>query len=141
MGNDYRSADYAHVTGEDGRFSIGVPTGGPYQVKATAPGFLPEWARCDSGQSVEIALTPAAEVDGRVVDSGGRGVANILVAVTALSPEAARPKFHRITDAAGGFRFEGPAGAEYRIEIDPPGRSPVSVTVTAPATPVLRTSR
>jgi RNA polymerase sigma factor (sigma-70 family) len=81
------------VTGADGRFRFAVPKdqlgtgpgGDPWPVMAAAEGFGLGWtATSKDGQEVTVRLVKDQPLDGRILDSEGRPVANAQVRVMGL---------------------------------------------------------
>jgi hypothetical protein len=127
----------------DGAFRFEPPEPGRWLLAAvTATGyfpFAPEWGhspvQLDAAPGrhvtgIEIHLTPARELEGRVVDGEGKPVAGAEVRLLGAAGEAALvPIADRFTsDAAGAFRFAAPEGAvlEARKPGFLPGRAEVS---------------
>ena len=150
------------VAGADGRFVFAPSTPGTYSLASvTAHGFLP--FAPELGQSpivvvlvpgvrihdVVIALTPAVEYVGVVLDPGGRPVAGASVRVVgpgdAEAPGAGdaplAPLPDRfVSDARGEFRFRAPDGAilEARHEGYAPARARLDFGVQVSHRLVLR---
>jgi hypothetical protein len=133
--------------GPDGAFRFAPPRPGRWTLAAaSAPGFLPfapEWghspvlldARPGARlRGVTVALAPAVEYRGRVVDRAGRPVAGAEVRVlgAAAGEAALLPLRDRYTSgAAGEFAFVAPEGAvlEARHAGYAPGREAVDFAV------------
>jgi hypothetical protein len=131
--------------GPDGAFRFESPAEGRWLLAAvTAPGFLPfapEWGhspvqldavRGRHVSGIEIHLSPAVELLGRVVDREGAPVGGAEVRLLGAAAEAALvPLPDRfVSDAQGTFRLSAPEGAlvEARREGFLPGRAEVDLT-------------
>ncbi|HET9555043.1 MAG TPA: carboxypeptidase regulatory-like domain-containing protein [Anaeromyxobacteraceae bacterium] len=130
--------------GADGAFTFAAPASGRWLLAAvTAPGYLPfapEWGhspvQLDARpglhvRGVELHLTPATELAGRVVDERGGPVAGARVRLLGTSDEAALvPLADRFTSGPDGrFTFAAPEGAV--LEAAAPGRLPGRAEVDA----------
>lgn len=104
-----------HATADDaGRFRFDMLDPGDYRVVARAGAALatreleiPEQGPVDAG---ELVLGPAATILGRVLVPPGRSLAGLDVY---LGPRQLRLK--SLTDAQGGFRFEGLSAGEHDV--------------------------
>jgi len=95
-----------------------------YELEASSPGFrsarlcelvLPE-ARCTQLQTLVLAAAPA--LSGRVVDDGGRAVADCVVKAQVVGP--GEPICKTRSDATGRFRFEGLVADQRRVWTESP---------------------
>jgi hypothetical protein len=131
-------------TAADGSFRFEAPAEGRWLLAAvTAPGFLPfapEWGHSPvvvdvrSGQvvrGVELRLSRATRLAGKVVDPDGTPVPGAEVRLLGAGGEAALVALEDrfTTDAAGAFRFTAPRGVvvEARKPGFAPGRTEVGV--------------
>jgi hypothetical protein len=133
--------------GPDGSFRFEPPAEGRWLLAAvTARGFLPfapEWGHSPVQlearpgvhvRGLEIHLSPADELDGRVVHADGRPAAGAEVRLVGTGGEAALvPLADRFTaGSAGEFRFSAPRGAvlEARLPGFAPGVAAVDLAAT-----------
>ena len=117
----------AVVAGPDGRFRFDARLPGRWSLgAATAAGhlpFAPEWGQSpvlldarpgELVRGITIALSPADEYEGQVVDPGGHPVAEAQIRILGGGAGAATlvplQDLHR-SDAAGRFRFTAPEDA------------------------------
>jgi hypothetical protein len=132
------------TSASDGRFELRPPAPGAYQIAAArADGYLPfgpEWGRSPiavtlapdvSISDLLVALTPAPEILGRVIDASGESVKGAGIRV--LAPRAHEavlfPLADRFTsDAHGEFRFQAPEGAAVEARDPKGGRGGARVT-------------
>jgi len=115
-------------TDHEGRYRLPVLAGERFWVEAAAPGFLSEIARVDDSDRrarrvPTLALTPAAQTVGRVVDAEGRPIAGTRLDAWMLKPTRHPPAFRpdraasrAVSDEAGRFTLEGLLqGGRYEI--------------------------
>jgi hypothetical protein len=121
----------AFVTAGDGTFTItGVPPG-HVQVTARQNGYAPAssdriWvAAGGERRNVEIVLSPAGRIEGRVLDERGRGAGEILIEHRSDAEPWPRVTF---TDDRGAFTLSDVAGA-VTLRAMLPGRAPIQVRV------------
>jgi hypothetical protein len=133
--------------GPDGAFRFEPPAAGRWLLAAvTAPGFLPfapEWGHSPVHlearpgvhvRGLAIHLAPAEELEGRVLEAGGRPAPGAEVRLLGAGGEAALvPIPDRFTSGPDGrFRFSAPRGAvlEARKAGFAPGRASVDLLAT-----------
>lgn len=136
------------ITGPDGSFEISDPPAGPFALFACAGGHLP-WtlilgsAAAQTGP-LAVALEPAAEIRGRVLDAKGRPVSGVSVlgerpdedpafpSGITLHPCAARERTD--TDAEGRFTFAHLEPGRYTLRVQTADRTGGEIReVEAPA--------
>jgi hypothetical protein len=143
----------------DGSFRFEPHAAGRWLLAAaTAPGhlpFAPEWGQSpvlldarpgEWVRGVVVALAPAFEIDGRVVDGQGAPVegADVVVLGGAIGTTVLVPLVDRFrTDASGAFRFTAPddATVEATREGFAPGRARVDRAVRLTRSLTIRLSR
>jgi protocatechuate 3,4-dioxygenase beta subunit len=102
---------------EPGRYALAIATADGYLPYAPALGHSPIAFDAEAGRAidgVEIALTPAIEYTGEVVDAEGAPVEGATIALVddAGAPESLVPLEREfVSDAEGRFRFRAPDGA------------------------------
>ena len=114
---------------------------GDFLVAARAAGLAPGLGevvrtRGEEAARVDVALEPAAALDGRASSPGGGPVAGARVRAVplvsrwpAFGPPSAPPEVTAIadTDAAGVFRFAALALGSFAVSVEAPGHHPVLV--------------
>jgi len=115
-----------------GRYVVrGLPPGElrvTAEARAHAPREQAGWLGAQAAETLDIALPPAAEVKGRVVDAGGRGVAGaqIVAHQPPLDGSGARV-VHGRADVNGRFELDGLAAGPVTLGADDSrGRSAVA---------------
>ena len=122
-------------TEDDGTFRLPnaeAPSGS--RLAAAAIGFSPGVLPLQS--PLVFALTPAAALQGLVVDPRGRPLADVRLSVSLLSAVAGEGEAHAArTSANGVFRVSGlRAGASYLVTADRAGFAPASTAVAVAKT-------
>jgi hypothetical protein len=84
-----------------------------------------------------LTITPAfsqmSSVSGTVKDQSGASVSNAMVALT---DDAAKTKKTKLADAGGAYEFTGVAPGGYTVEVQAPGFTAFSKTITVTASPL-----
>jgi len=96
-------------TADDGSFTFKQTTGGEMQLLVSANGLAPTLERVAAGKEpVEIRLSPARPIRGRVVNSAGKAVEGASVVVSGWRGQRMLSFWSARTDADGRFAFDGP---------------------------------
>jgi hypothetical protein len=116
---DERQGRYSAVTGADGSFSISRVAPGQYRILVQRTGFVmtgktPRYLTLAAGETrrLDLQLTPAGAVTGRVTDENGVPVEN-----ASVSTEGSSRGQSAVTDLNGAFRIGGLRPGRYRINV------------------------
>ena len=129
--------EFTAAADADGRFEIAIPSPGGWSLTATARGYRTQALDEHDGYSTAVVLseadptfaltfplTPAAAIEGFVLDDGGEAVRNGQVTLTFLpsaTPEEAHPRGqvrdHQRTDDRGYYKFQGIAAGNYEVSV------------------------
>ena len=106
------------TTDADGLFTIDAPA--PItSISLSKQGFVPVTRRTTDGTTflppLEISLTRAAVVSGRVIDAVGRPIVSVRVRIAPIEPTAGSQMATAVTDDRGMFRIGGLKPASYFI--------------------------
>ncbi|MEJ8281228.1 MSCRAMM family protein [Pseudonocardia spirodelae] len=123
------------VSGGDGTYAVGLPTGGTYLVVTRTEGAGPDAGLVAVGSAParhDVAVAAGGVVRGTLADAGGRPVAGAVTLIDTAGEVVA----HAPTDAAGRFLAETPGTGPHTLTATAPGHGPLARTVTAdPAAP------
>ena len=127
--------------GADGVFELRVPAREEMRIEARAPGFLPARRATAGDRRVLLVLERAAEIQGRVVDAGGRPLPGTGLEARRVGDGFQAPaeiEAWATADTEGSFRLAGlRPGASYRLSAARDGYATAEVEAEAapPAAP------
>lgn len=101
-----------------GRFSLRVPTPGPYRLRLYSNQHRETWVQLEvTAPARELILTdPGPSIRGVVMDEAGRPMPDVGVALWKLQPQPDEDSLDfEITDSRGGFLLHAPAPGRYRL--------------------------
>lgn len=125
----------SHVVEDDGRFNISADSGSGILVYASAEDHPPDERYIQPGASgavrLDFVFPMAQELEGRVVDSRGQGVADAIVQVRYHEPNRPRRRtaFHELhsTDGDGYFMLSDVGiGVPFFVDVFAHGYRPVA---------------
>jgi hypothetical protein len=140
----------------EGRFEMAMPSAGGWSLTASARGYRTQALDEHDGYSTAVVLseadpvfaltfklTPAAAIEGFVLDDAGEAVRNGDVTLTQLpaaTPEDAHPRgqvrSHERTDDRGYYKFSGIAAGSYEVSVHAePWYAAVGLRASAGAAP------
>lgn len=118
-------------TEADGTFVVAGLESGVYRLSAEAVGFGQEDKTAEAGgDPVELVLSPAGTITGRVVDDRGQPVDTFRVSAAATDTDRRMmrmPRFEETSDESGHFSLSNVAAGTYLVTASAPERASASV--------------